>query len=70
MKKSVLLISLLFISKLYAFSQCAMCTKTAASLDDKAAKGLNGGIIYLALMPLAFILIIGYIWYRKNKETI
>jgi hypothetical protein len=47
-----------------------MCTKTAASLDDKAARGLNGGIIYLALMPLTFIGFIGYRWYRKYKETI
>lgn len=53
-----------------ASSQCAMCTKTAASLDDKAARGLNGGIIYLALMPLTFIGFIGYRWYRKYKETI
>jgi hypothetical protein len=44
-----------------------MCTKTAESLDDKGAKGLNGGIIYLAFMPMTIILIIGYKWYRSNK---
>lgn len=45
-----------------------MCTKTAAGLDDKSAKGLNAGIIFLALMPLALIGSVGFFWYRNNKN--
>jgi len=68
-KRYLLIIALLF-SHFLGSAQCAMCTKTAASLDDKAAKGLNGGIIYLAFMPLTLILFIGYRWWKNNRETI
>jgi hypothetical protein len=46
-----------------------MCTKTAASLDDKSAKGLNSGIIYLAALPLFMMGFIGYRWWRQNNEA-
>jgi hypothetical protein len=52
-----------------AFSQCSMCTKTAASLDDKAARGLNSGIIYLAFLPLVMIGFVGFKWYRQHKDA-
>jgi hypothetical protein len=58
---------LLVLFTLQGMSQCAMCTKTAASLDDKAAKGLNSGIIYLAFMPMTLILVIGYRWWKANR---
>jgi len=45
-----------------------MCTKTAAGLGDDAAEGLNNGIIFLAFTPLAILLTLGYLWYRKNKH--
>lgn len=70
MLKKLLLISFLSFGYTAAHSQCVMCTKTAESLDDNAAKGLNGGIIYLAFMPLTIILIIGYKWYKSNKGNI
>jgi len=38
-----------------AIGQCSMCTKTAASLDDKSARGLNAGILYLAALPLCMM---------------
>lgn len=51
-----------------AMSQgCSVCTKTAAGLDDKAAKGMNGGILYLAAFPLTILGTIGFIWWRHNK---
>src|SRR5690606_12937485 len=31
-----------------ASAQCSICTRTAQQLGEKPAKGLNGGIIYLA----------------------
>lgn len=66
MKK--LLFTLLFSGlSILLHAQCAVCTKTAASMDDSAARGLNGGIIYLAFMPLTLILFIGYRWYKSNR---
>ena len=47
---------------------CSVCTKTAASLDDKAAKGMNGGILYLAAFPLTILGTLGIIWWRNNRS--
>lgn len=49
---------------------CAMCTKTAAGLDEKSARGLNGGILYLAMLPLGILGTVGFIWWRHNKTEI
>jgi hypothetical protein len=69
MKKALLLF--VFITMLLpglAVAQgCSVCTNTAASLDDKSAKGLNGGIIYLATFPLAILGTIGFVWWRHNR---
>ncbi len=47
---------------------CSVCTKTAQGLDDKSAKGLNGGILYLALLPLGIMGTLTYFWW-KSKGT-
>jgi hypothetical protein len=47
---------------------CSVCTKVAQGLDNKSAKGLNGGILYLAFLPLAFIGTVGFIWWRHNRN--
>ena len=57
----------IFISHL-SEAQCSICTKTAQQLGEKPARGLNSGILYLAFMPLAIVGIIGYRWWRINKE--
>lgn len=49
-------------------AQCSICTKTAQQLGEKPAKALNGGIIYLAAMPLAIFGFITYKWMKHNKE--
>ncbi len=66
-KKIILLVFLLF-TQFIGFAQCAMCTKTAAGLDDGSAEGLNNGIIFLAFTPLAIIFLLGFMWYRRNKH--
>ena len=69
MKKFVLTGLLLF-ALAGAYAQgCAVCTKVAAGMDDKSAKGLNGGILYLAFLPLTIMGTMGYIWYRYNKNS-
>ena len=51
-------------------AQCSICTKTASQLGEKQGKGLNGGIIYLMLTPLAIGGFIGYRWWRNEKSLI
>jgi hypothetical protein len=71
MKKSVLTGILLIIMSHIVYGQgCAMCTKVAAGLDSKSAKGLNGGIIYLAFLPLVIMGTLGIVWYRHHKGDI
>lgn len=47
---------------------CSVCTKTASTLDSKAAKGLNGGILYLAFLPLTILGTVGFFWWRGGKR--
>ena len=70
MKRVVLLALLVVLLSGISYGQgCAVCTKVAAGLDDKSAKGLNGGIIYLAFLPLALMGTIGYVWWRNTART-
>jgi hypothetical protein len=48
---------------------CAVCTKTAADLNAKSARGLNGGILYLAAVPLLAVGTLGLIWWRRNGSA-
>jgi hypothetical protein len=50
-------------------AQCSVCTKTASQLGEKPAKALNRGIIYLMMAPFAIVGVIGYRWWKNNKET-
>jgi hypothetical protein len=58
--------SFFYLNKVQA--QCSICTKTAAQLGEKPAKGLNAGILYLALTPLAILGFIGYKWWKRNGD--
>jgi len=46
---------------------CAVCTKTASELGENGARGLNAGIIYLALLPLGILGTVGFFWWRGSK---
>ncbi|MBS1774046.1 MAG: hypothetical protein JST82_14400 [Bacteroidetes bacterium] len=71
MKKWLLVLALICCVAPELMAQgCAVCTKTASTLDDKAARGLNGGILYLALLPLGIMGTVGFIWWRNNKTQI
>jgi hypothetical protein len=69
MKKFVLLFifCLLFFLANNVSAQCSICTKTASQLGEKAGKGLNTGIIYLMLTPLAVGGFIGLRWWKHEK---
>lgn len=70
MKKSLVVLGFLCLTAAFneAAAQCSICTKTAQQLGEKPAKALNGGIIYLAAMPLAIFGFITYKWMKHNKE--
>ena len=53
----------------FAEAQCSICTKTAEQLGEEPAKGLNAGILYLMLAPLSVAGVIGYKWWKKEKEA-
>ena len=70
--KKILIILLLsfscfFVEMHKTAAQCSVCTKTAAQLGEKPAKGLNAGIIYLALTPFAIFGVIAYRWFRRTE---
>lgn len=70
MIKRLLLVLILTLSVHAVYAQgCVVCTKTAAGLDSKSARGLNAGILYLAGLPLVLLGTVGYIWYRHNKNS-
>jgi len=48
-------------------AQCSICTRTAQQMGERPAKALNGGIIYLAAMPLIIFSFIGYRWWKQNR---
>ncbi len=51
-----------------ANAQCSICTKTAQQLGEQPARGMNGGILYLAFTPLAIIGYLGYRWWKGYKQ--
>ena len=66
LKKLVALLSLFLLLNLTedVSAQCSICTKTAQQLGHKPAKGMNTGIIYLMLAPLAIMGFVGYRWWK------
>ncbi len=49
-------------------AQCSICTKTAQQMGEKPAQGLNSGILYLMFTPFILVGVIGYRWWKNNKE--
>lgn len=71
MKRLTLILTLMFLlSGFYkADAQCSICTKTAQQLGEKPAKGMNGGILYLAFAPFAIVGYISYRFYKGNRGS-
>jgi hypothetical protein len=66
--KRVVIGLLLVVAAFSASGQgCSVCTKTAAGLSDRGARGLNGGILYLAFLPLGIIGTLGVVWWKRSK---
>jgi hypothetical protein len=73
MKKWLLIVLFVFSFSLFtihfSLAQCSICTRTAQQQGERPAKALNAGILYLAFMPLAIVGVIGYRWWKSNKEA-
>ena len=50
-------------------AQCSICTKTSMQQGEKAGKGMNGGIVYLMLTPLAIMGFLGYRWWKQEEKV-
>ena len=72
MKKTNLLFMILLVLLLAGTvsvkAQCSICTRTAQQMGERPARALNKGIIYLAVTPLAIFGIIGYRWWKSERN--
>ena len=72
MKKIILILIFGFqflFSTVQVNAQCSLCTKTAQQMGEKPARGMNSGILYLMVMPFAIVGVIGFRWWKNNKEV-
>ncbi len=69
MKRGILALSVLLMNAVAAAAQCSICTKTASQMGRESAEGLNGGIIYLMMVPFAVAGYIGYRWWRQERSS-
>lgn len=69
MKKIWQIIVLMLCFSVQAMAQCSLCTKTAQQLGEGPAKGLNNGILYLAVTPLVIIGILGFRYWRNARQS-
>lgn len=64
----IVLMVVCLMAPLLSEAQCSICTKTAAQLGEGPAKGMNSGIVYLMIAPLALIGVVGWRWWKREKE--
>ena len=72
MKKVIIILSIIFITAFVSnisYAQCSICSKTVMQMGTKPAEGFNTGIIYLMAIPYLAVGVIGYKWYKSNKNT-
>ncbi len=70
--RKIVLFFFFILSKVVAFSQCAMCKAVVESdLENggTTGSGINNGIIYLILIPYALIGTVGYLIYKHYKKN-
>jgi len=65
----ILIVAFTLLSQANVLAQCYICTKTAQQLGEKPALGLNNGILYLIFTPFLLIGVIGYRWWKGNKDA-
>jgi hypothetical protein len=63
----IMVVSFFFLLPAKSSAQCSICTRTAQQLGEKPARGLNGGILYLAFAPFAIVGFVAYRWFKNNR---
>ncbi|MCH3881070.1 MULTISPECIES: hypothetical protein [Tenacibaculum] len=70
MKKSVLIILMLFIVEISS-AQCAMCKAVVENGNESMGEGVNDGITYLMVFPYILVGALFYFLYKhKQKDKI
>ena len=62
------LIVFLSMGSLKSHAQCSICTRTVQQMGERPGKAFNAGIVYLAFTPLAIGGILGYRWWKQNRN--
>ena len=53
-----------------SFAQCSICAKSVQQMGAKPAEGFNHGILYLMLVPYGVIGVVGFKWWKNNRQNI
>ncbi|WP_281846127.1 hypothetical protein [Olleya namhaensis] len=70
MKTKILSLVLILTAVLTSSAQCAMCRAVLENEDgQKAAKGINDGIVYLMSIPYILVFGLGFFIYWKFFRT-
>lgn len=70
MKKTIILLVLIFLVSIPVEAQCAMCRAVLENEEGQgAAKGINDGIVYLMAVPYVLVFGLGFFIYRKYFKT-
>tara|TARA_B110000037_G_scaffold115918_1_gene133134 strand:+ start:643 stop:876 length:234 start_codon:yes stop_codon:yes gene_type:complete len=72
MKKAILILVLLVMVIIDAGAQCSMCgavSEAAQKNGSDVAEGLNAGILYLMGVPYVLLLGVGFLLFRKLKQS-
>jgi hypothetical protein len=62
------LIMFLSLGSTKGYSQCSICSRSVQQMGERPGKAFNAGILYLAFTPLAIGGILGYRWWKQNRE--
>lgn len=66
--QKLMTLAILMLVPLITFAQCPMCRLTAERSDY--AKSLNGGIVYLLILPGLLAFGLAFYWYRNRDKFI
>lgn len=68
----VLVLALFTVNITVSSAQCAMCSINAeqgVENGNTQAKGLNAGVLFLLAAPFVMMGGVGFLWYRKYKNS-
>lgn len=69
-KKLILFVAFMLLISLDAQAQCSMCRAVLESESgQKAAEGINDGIVYLMIFPYLLVGGVGYVIWRSRKKS-